>query len=78
MKTYTTYESLPKNTIYLGSENGDGSVFEELDTLINEALNPVIYRDEDGIKMADNQIAKWQLIVWLVICGIIIYKMIHT
>lgn len=50
MKTYTTYESLPKNTIYLGSENGDGSMFEELDTLINEALNPVIYKDEDGIK----------------------------
>ena len=28
----------------------DGSMFEELDTLINEALNPVIYKDEDGIK----------------------------
>lgn len=50
MKTYTTYESLPKNTIYLGSENGDGSMFEELDTLIYEALNPVVYKDEDGIR----------------------------
>jgi hypothetical protein len=50
MKIYTTYELLPKDTIYLGSENGDGSMFEELDTLINEALNPVAYKDEEGIK----------------------------
>jgi hypothetical protein len=50
MKTYITYESLPKNVIYLGSENGDGSIFESLDTMINEAFNPVIYKDENGIK----------------------------
>ena len=50
MKTYITYESLPKNNIYLGSENGDGSMFEELDTMINNAFNPVVYKDDDGIK----------------------------
>jgi hypothetical protein len=41
MKTYTCYEDIPKNNIYLGSELGDGSMMEELDTYIREAINPV-------------------------------------
>lgn len=47
MKTYTKYEDIPNNW-YLGSENGDGSMFEELDNLIREAVNPVRLRDDDG------------------------------
>ena len=47
MKTYTKYEDIPNNW-YLGSENGDGSMFEELDNLIREAKNPVRLRDDDG------------------------------
>jgi len=41
MKTYNNYEDIPKNNIYLGSELGDGSMMEELDTYIREAINPV-------------------------------------
>jgi hypothetical protein len=48
MKTYTKYEDIPNNQIYLGSEMGDGSMFEELDNLIREAVNPVRLRDDDG------------------------------
>ena len=47
MKTYTKYEDIPNNW-YLGSENGDGSMFEELDNLINEAKNPVRLKEDDG------------------------------
>jgi hypothetical protein len=48
MKTYTKYEDIPNNQIYLGSENGDGSMFEELDNLIREAINPVRLKDDNG------------------------------
>jgi hypothetical protein len=41
MKTYNNYEDIPKNNIYLGSELGDGSMMEELDTYISEAINPI-------------------------------------
>ena len=47
MKTYTNYKDIPNNW-YLGSENGDGSMFEELDNLINEAKNPVRLKEDDG------------------------------
>jgi hypothetical protein len=46
MKTYTRYSDIPKNHIYLGSENGDGSIYEELDTAINQANNPVRLLDD--------------------------------
>lgn len=49
MKTFSTYESIPKNSIYLGSEHGDGSSTESLDDAINEALNPCRFRDDDGV-----------------------------
>jgi hypothetical protein len=48
MKTYTSYEDIPNNQIYLGSEMGDGSIFEELDDLIRQAHNPVRLREDDG------------------------------
>lgn len=48
MKTYLNYAEIPSNQIYLGSENGDGSIYEELDTFINEAIEPVRLL-EDGI-----------------------------
>ena len=41
MKTYTCYEDIPKDNIYLGSELGDGSMMEELNTYIREAINPI-------------------------------------
>ena len=48
MKTYTNYSEIPSNQVYLGSENGDGSMYEELDTFINEAIEPVRLL-EDGV-----------------------------
>jgi hypothetical protein len=41
MKTFINYEDMPKNNIYLGSELGDGSMMEELDTYIKDAIKPV-------------------------------------
>jgi hypothetical protein len=48
MKTYTNYEDIPEDNIYLGSELGDGSMMEQLDTYISEAINPVRLL-EDGV-----------------------------
>ena len=49
MKTYTSYESLPPHAAYLGSEEGDGSMYESLANSIDRALDPVRFRDENGI-----------------------------
>ena len=48
MKTYTNYKDIPSNSWYLGSENGDGSMFEELDNLVKQANNPVRLKENDG------------------------------
>lgn len=48
MKTYTKYEDLPAQARYLGSENGDGSMYETLADHISMALNPVRLREPDG------------------------------
>ena len=48
MKTYTNYKDIPSNNWYLGSENGDGSIYEELNNLINQSKNPVRLRGDDG------------------------------
>ena len=49
MKTLKNYDAIPKNAIYLGSEFGDGSITECLDDVINEAVDPIRFRDDDGI-----------------------------
>lgn len=48
MKTYTKYEDLPAQARYLGSENGDGSMYETLADHISMALDPVRLREPDG------------------------------
>lgn len=48
MKTYTRYEDLPAQARYLGSENGDGTMYETLADHINMALYPVRLREPDG------------------------------
>jgi hypothetical protein len=48
MKTYTTYEHLPKNCHYLGSESGDGTMYESLADAIDRAVYVVRLRDDDG------------------------------
>jgi len=49
MKKFSSYESIPGNAIYLGSEYGDGSCSEALDDTINEAINPATFKDPDGV-----------------------------
>lgn len=48
MKTYTRFTDLPSTAIYLGSENGDGSMYEELADAIDQAINPVRLKEPDG------------------------------
>lgn len=48
MKTYTRYEDLPAQARYLGSENGDGTMYETLADHIDMALHPVRLREPDG------------------------------
>jgi len=45
MKQFPTYESIPSNAIYLGSESGDGSMGETLADMILEAINPATFKD---------------------------------
>ena len=49
MKTLTNYDLVPNNAIYLGSEYGDGTMTEILDDMINEAIEPIRFRDDDGM-----------------------------
>ena len=48
MKTYTRYEDLPAQARYLGSENGDGSMYETLADHIDMALDLARLREPDG------------------------------
>jgi hypothetical protein len=47
MKTYTV-ETLPAHARYLGSENGDGSMYESLLIDIERAIEPARIREPDG------------------------------
>jgi len=47
MKTYLNYLDIPSNYDYLGSENGDGSIYEELETMIRYATNPIRLKHDD-------------------------------
>jgi hypothetical protein len=49
MKTLTSYNAVPQTAIYLGSEYGDGTMTEALDDMISEAIEPIRFRDDDGI-----------------------------
>lgn len=48
MKTYTRHDDLPAHARYIGSENGDGSMYEELFEHIERAIAPVRLREPDG------------------------------
>ncbi len=49
MKTLISYDAIPKSAVHLGSEDGGGSLDEFTHDLIENADDPVRYRDEDGI-----------------------------
>ena len=48
MKTYNHYDDLPRSAQYIGSENGDGSMYAELREDIERAIAPVRLREPDG------------------------------
>jgi hypothetical protein len=48
MKTFLRYQDLPSNNLYLGSENPDGSIYEEVQNLIDDAIEPVALFDNKG------------------------------
>lgn len=48
MKTYTRYDDLPSHARYIGSENGDGSMYASLLEDIENAFAPVRLREPDG------------------------------
>ena len=48
MKTFTNYHDIPSTSLYIGSENGDGTMQEELSILIGNCINPVRLKNEDG------------------------------
>jgi hypothetical protein len=50
MKQFPTYESIPSNAIYLGSENGNGEMGETLEDMILEAIEPATFKDSDNIR----------------------------
>jgi hypothetical protein len=50
IKTVTNYDLIPKTASYLGSEFGDGSMDESVADNVAEAVNPICFKDEDGIR----------------------------
>lgn len=50
MKQFSTYESIPKDAIYLGSELGDGTMTETLADMLLEAINPATFKDNEGVR----------------------------
>ena len=53
MKTYTRYSDIPSNAMFLGSENGDGTMYEELAQAIEDAVAPVQLIDDTGVHYFD-------------------------
>ena len=50
MKQFPTYESIPSNAIFLGSEDQEGNMGEVLADMILEAISPATFKDNDGVR----------------------------
>ena len=50
MKTYTNFSDVPVSASYIGSEEGDGTMSEDLADYIDAANEPAVYTDADGIR----------------------------
>lgn len=53
MKTYIRYSDIPQGALYLGSENPDGTMYEELADDVADAINPVQLIDVHGVAYFD-------------------------
>jgi hypothetical protein len=49
MKTYTRFLDVPTRASYLGSEEGDGFMSEELADYVDAANEPARYKDAEGV-----------------------------
>jgi hypothetical protein len=50
IKTVTSYDLIPKMSVYLGSEHPDGSMDEFIYDGIEAAIDPICFRDPDGVR----------------------------
>lgn len=50
IKTVTQYDLIPKMSVYLGSEHPDGSMDEFIYDGIADAIDPICFRDPDGVR----------------------------
>jgi hypothetical protein len=41
---------VPEHAAYLGSEHADGSIEEEIFDAVDAAIEPVAYRDAEGVR----------------------------
>jgi hypothetical protein len=48
MKIYTNYKDLPKHSVYIGSEDGAGTLDEYTNDLIARAVEPVRLLENDN------------------------------
>lgn len=49
MKRFENYDQLPSWAKYIGSESGDGSIYERVADEIDAAIEPAYFK-EDGIR----------------------------
>ena len=49
METLISYDQLPANAAYIGSEHGDGSMDEFVADAIDSSIAPIRFKDEDGV-----------------------------
>jgi len=50
MKTYTRFLDVPSSASYLGSDNGDGTMDENLADYVEDAFEPAVFRDSEGVR----------------------------
>ena len=50
MQTVTDYSLVPNNAAYLGSEHPDGSMDEFIMDALDAAIEPICFRDENGVR----------------------------
>ena len=50
MKTVNDYALVPTEAAYIGSEQPDGTMTETLADMLDSSIEPIAYRDQDGIR----------------------------
>lgn len=50
MRTVNDYSAIPAQAAYIGSEQPDGTMTETLADMLDSSIEPIAYRDPDGIR----------------------------